>query len=634
LLRGGAYIKLLGKLKPFGSFGGILGRTNNPITNVKEKCIMPANLGQAELVYPQNTPITAPTNEQINLFAMSVISNSVFKEAMFGDKYFPNEQLENVFFCMDQDGKLKHAWGIGKKSSQYYEAYANNRLFIRDSNSMLRQVQCDGESYNVSKPFKDLRALPMGYPGVLKHILNFFFGAFAEEFDEYNKLKAIDNKQTRDYCDVARGLEPRSGIAVTDDPRPEPAPEPVKNVVLEDEEPEIPENETLEQFEERLNRYSEYSKSTINLVTQKSFTMENYIDRITNRARMMAARELVDEIEDDPERRTEILTQAKETFDNMIREIKTFAPKTVDPRDVELIQVRKAMGRNDNGEVMGLKLDFIGTTLLENYRSYVAAGRTDAFKQRKFFNPLEHTELINNGQFTKKYCGALGVSKEIQDRMNDQIQREYLASPEYQAEQREMERRKKARLAEEEKKRKTRERLEKGLLEEIDPKDMDLEEFKEFLGAVYGKGGNTNIATVMTKKDSTPEMYYKAVVAMMGSQVARSMVAELSKDPASLEKQKALYTPLMADLLTYVKNTINKETVDRFYASAGSPAEEDQKYMITTAKNLAKNGLNDYLDLTNKQNAEKEKVQQEQPSNQAELTQSEPQKQGGGMQMG
>jgi hypothetical protein len=56
--------------------------------------------------------------------------------------------------------------------------------------------------------------------------------------------------------------------------------------------------------------------------------------------------------------------------------------------------------------------------------------------------------------------------------------------------------------------------------------------------------------------------------------------------------------------------------------------------MITTAKNLAKNGLNDYLDLTNKQNAEKEKVQQEQPSNQAELTQSEPQKQGGGMQMG
>jgi hypothetical protein len=474
----------------------------------------------------------------------------------------------------------------------------------------------------------------MGYPGVLKHILNFFFGAFAEEFDEYNIRKAIDNKQTRDYCDVARGLEPRSGIAVTDDPRPEPAPEPVKNVVLEDEEPEIPENETLEQFEERLNRYSEYSKSTINLVTQKSFTMENYIDRITNRARMMAARELVDEIEDDPERRTEILTQAKETFDNMIREIKTFAPKTVDPRDVELIQVRKAMGRNDNGEVMGLKLDFIGATLLENYRSYVAAGRTDAFKQRKFFNPLAHTELINNGQFTKKYCAPLGVSKELQEQLNDQIQQEYLASPEYQAEQREMERRKKARLAEEEKKRKTRERLEKGLLEEIDPKDMDLEEFKEFLGAVYGKGGNTNIATVMAKKDSTPEMYYKAVVAMMGSQVARSMVAELSKDPASLEKQKALYTPLMADLLTYVKNTINKETVDRFYASAGSPAEEDQKYMITTAKNLAKNGLNDYLDLTNKQNAEKENVQQEQPSNQAELTQSEPQKQGGGMQMG
>ena len=82
----------------------------------------------------------------------------------------------------------------------------------------------------------------------------------------------------------------------------------------------------------------------------------------------------------------------------MIADIKAFAPKTVDPADIADVNKLHGFFRNAKGEVVGQKLDFIGETLMENYRNYVKAGRVDNFPQRRYLTPTEYTALQKEGK--------------------------------------------------------------------------------------------------------------------------------------------------------------------------------------------------------------------------------------------
>ena len=387
--------------------------------------------GTAELITPQNNTIPNITTDDHNYFGTYILSNGNFKEAMFGNRFLQNEELENVFFCLDQDGKLKHAWGIGDDHKQYTEAFMNNRLFIRDRNSMLRQVQYTDMTYDVSKAYSDLSEMPQPQkPGLFKQIIHFFFpAAFADEFAEYESelapYNSMNDDLAKDCCDVARGLEPRSGNPAPEDPRPQRAWKPMENIEVIEEEEFIPEDETLEQFEARLTEYADYSGS---VSMKKPVTAGSLAEGMTNRARRAAALEVLHAIEENPEQKTQILAHAKEHFDEMIEDIRDFAHKTIDPADVAFLNQRHPMARNAKGEVMGLKIHFIGETLLENYQSYVNAGKTDNFQQRRYLTPDEQAKFAKTGELgLNRYCDPLGVVKENQlqiDNNNAEIQQQ------------------------------------------------------------------------------------------------------------------------------------------------------------------------------------------------------------------
>ena len=59
-----------------------------------------------------------------------------------------------------------------------------------------------------------------------------------------------------------------------------------------------------------------------------------------------------------------------------------------------------------------MKFDFIAETALENYQSWVAAGRTDNFLQRRFLR----SPGVNDGPdpYGKQYCKPLGVKTDVQ----------------------------------------------------------------------------------------------------------------------------------------------------------------------------------------------------------------------------
>ena len=554
---------------------------------------MPEMIGQADLKVPKTVTLRGVTNDHYNYFAIHILSNPQVKEQMFGNKYLLKDEMEKYYFYMDGEGRLKHAWGITKDATKYFEAFATDNLFIRDSNGMLRQIQyIEPMGYDISRPYEDVSTLPEPKrPNAMKRFLNYLFGFFEGDFKAYERQLAMRDELSMDHCDVARGLEPRSGKPIAADPQPEP--EPVPQVVFEDEEPEIPENETPDQFEERLNRYSEYSKSTMGVVMMKSFTMENLIDRMTNRARRMAAIEILNAIEDEPQKREQLLSEAKEKFDNMIKDIKAFAPKTIDPADVNVVLTRQnAYQRNEEGDVIGLKLDFTGETLLENYRNYEKAGRVDTFRQRKYINPLEFKNLLSKGrENTVQYCAPYSLPKEKRieiDGVQPVIQQPTVRRPIV------LDSKPQVRAL-------------------VDTRNMTPQEFKSHLLKVHVTGSNTNITDVLANKTSTPESYYQAVADKMEDQVAVGILGQLRNNPDPdklLNEQKMIYTSLVADLKAYVTEHTDKKILTRFF-SKPNRKHDDMVYLVKTATAFTKTGVNDYLALTKEKNAQMEQSQQQ-----------------------
>ena len=279
----------------------------------------------------------------------------------------------------------------------------------------------------------------------------------------------------------------------------------------------------------------------------------------------------------------------------MIADIKAFAPKTVDPADIADVNKLHGFFRNAKGEVVGQKLDFIGETLMENYRNYVKAGRVDNFPQRRYLTPTEYTALQKEGKtFPVEYCTPYSLSKANQPEVKQSVAQQPV----------------------------TQLKVEQPAAKK-DPKDMSPAEFKDHLHLVYSQGVNTNIAKVIEHKDFSPEKYYQAVTNIMEGQVAKGIIGCLkgnANPDAFLNEQKMIYTPLIADLKTFVAENTDKTILER-YCSGNDRQADDTKYLQDTAAYFSKEGVNKYLEITNQKNAENEQNMQQEMKQEAPAVQ-------------
>ena len=149
-----------------------------------------------------------------------------------------------------------------------------------------------------------------------------------------------------------------------------------------------------------------------------------------------------------------------------------------------------------------------------------------------------------------------------------------------------------------------------------DPKDMTPAEFEQHLHLASTLGSNTNIVNVIEHEDFSPEKYYEAVANIMEGQVAKEMLAYLkdnTNSDAFLNEQKMIYTPLIADLQSFVAENTDKTILER-YCSGNGRQTDDANYLKETAAYFSKEGVSKYLEITNKKNAEnKQQMQQEEP---------------------
>lgn len=129
------------------------------------------------------------------------------------------------------------------------------------------------------------------------------------------------------------------------------------------------------------------------------------LDAMANRARFAAAREILEEIRKNPSQKTQILTKAQENFDTMMKNIREFLPKTIDPAEM-----KQAVDRGILAGPLAQKMDYIGETALENYQNYLENG--DNFKQLIFHAVSEFDALEAQGINPKKHYGEpLGRKK-------------------------------------------------------------------------------------------------------------------------------------------------------------------------------------------------------------------------------
>lgn len=483
------------------------------------------------------------------------------------------------------------------------------RVFAVDERNQMRQIGVTksdntGLDIKVSEP---LTATDPKAPSFLTYLFSWLISSFGAEVKAYKEQIAF-NKQLRAFARDERhpvNLDPNAEQLPLKQTVQEEAVNVAKNANTAAKQPARTKKETLTQFQARLDTYAEYQEKTVGLTLNKkgSLTMEALVERMTNCARRAAAIAIQKEINENPKKKDKILAREQAGFDQMIAEIKAFAPKTIDPADIAAVNKTHGLFRNEKGEVVGQKLDFIGETLLENYRNYVNAGRSDNFLQRRYLTPAEYGPLQKNGKaLPVEYCAPYGLSKADPAEVKQPVvQQPVVQQP-----------------------------VAQQPAAKKDPKDMSPEEFKNHLHDAYSQGVNTDIKKVIEHKDFSPEKYYEAVVRIMGGQIAKGMVQHLKGNTdrnAFLNEQKMIYTPLIADLQTFVAEKTDKTVLER-YCSGKDRQPDDAKYLMDTAANFIKEGVNKYLEITNAKNAANDqKMQQEQPKNEAKLENEASQKQ-------
>ena len=349
------------------------------------------------------------TEEEINAFNAEV---SGLSATLWGPTTQRNIQSDSKdVFVLNEEGNF-----VPNTSTDTAELAANvksGRLFVRDQENNLRQIQFEtgilalGSNEFKEKlymfPSEPVQKMEPKAPAFWKYILYPFF---SDEIRAYNQLTAVkDAYQKSEYFTAdksAPAAESEEKTAEQTEKKEEQAekkqPQPKKAIMTS----------KLENFEKKLEGYTTSSQNTIFMLTMnpKLRTKETILDTMFNLARRTAAREILINIETHPDKRADILAESYQKFDVMMKDLKNFLPKTYDPNELDSLINKGPATRGAQNEPLGLKFDFIAETAMENYQSFIKAGRTDNFRQRLFH--------YGNPAAGKQYGEPLGVKKDVQ----------------------------------------------------------------------------------------------------------------------------------------------------------------------------------------------------------------------------
>lgn len=116
-----------------------------------------------------------------------------FREALFGDAFADRFAYEGAAFIMNENGKLQSANTLWDEPERYHDAVMSDRLFVRDSHDMMRQVQvrandAGSAELGLSQPLNSMSAVQA--PTAPSWVKYLFFLFFWGEIQDYNKQKA------------------------------------------------------------------------------------------------------------------------------------------------------------------------------------------------------------------------------------------------------------------------------------------------------------------------------------------------------------------------------------------------------------------------------------------------------------
>lgn len=125
-----------------------------------------------------------------------------FREALFGNTYTDRFAYEGAAFIMNENGKLESANTLWDEPDRYHDAVMSNRLFVRDSRNMMRQVQvrendAGATEVGLSQPLNSMSAVQAPpVPSFWKRIIFRIF--FLSEMREYDRQKAAYDAMNTD----------------------------------------------------------------------------------------------------------------------------------------------------------------------------------------------------------------------------------------------------------------------------------------------------------------------------------------------------------------------------------------------------------------------------------------------------
>lgn len=510
---------------------------------------------------------TTATTEQVAAFKETVDEAS---RVLWGNDTERSLRSDSDdIFVLGEDGKfVPNTLESDEELASYAAA---GRLFARDERNQLRQflfvedmVPGDGAEMGRYLQMTD-PVTPPKPPAWWKYVLSIITTAFDAEIENYAQLKTVHDAYVK--SDFYEPIE------------------------------ELPDD--LLKFEKALNEYSERTQTTSGVILSSNRSKEAIVEAMGNTARRAFAREILNEIEDNPSDRKEILEEYIKTFDATIQELREFLPKTFDPEEMTIAVNKGLSGRDKSGVPVSMKFDFIGETALENFRNYVKAGRTDNFQQRKYLSAEEISAV--GKQNATQYCDPLGIPKKNQAEKEVGKETMQIKPWKYQVK---------------------------------DTRDLSADEFLKHLSAV----GDADLLTpnktldVLNNKACKPEDYFNAVTEQLEAKVARGIVMSASgltsaAREAFLNEQKELYTAMISGLGDYVFNHTNK---DALLTHCKNPQFTNAEFgtLLNASDAFLKTAVDGYTQELNEQNATKAKeAQAEQPGKQVEKELNEPQKQ-------
>ena len=353
-------------------------------------------LNNVKLPAPKNAE--ALSGQEWGEWERTVFTDPVDPTISFLEGY--SELTENLqVFILNEDNKLTSINANSFESETLASMAMAGRLFVRkEGENQLRQfafVEREGAVLlGLSEPFSDLTSLPEPAapqapeaPAWWKYLLYPFFRSEFQAYDqaqevyeqqhaqyveEMSMYAAVTSPAALDKFDIACGKEPRSQAAMKENVQEIPQVGPDDMTRTEQTKTTEPKEnvreETMGSFVLRLNMYTRESATVANVFFNSGTapTEETILNEMLNIVRRTAAINILREANaDNGARMDEVLQQAKESFDAMMHDMKSFLPTLINPKDMNAL-VGKSMSELSDAGVVG-RLNDIAEGALGKY---------------------------------------------------------------------------------------------------------------------------------------------------------------------------------------------------------------------------------------------------------------------------